>query len=138
MLTFTYCIWEETDQKAEKEFELQKALVDEQATAWFIYRALDQPGAPGGASFAASFAPTGTTQGSSIRQLVGEEAFLRTGVGHTETKIIGGYDTVAEKLRQLYDWGMEGMLFAWIDPLRGIHQLEDHVIPRLKKLGLRK
>lgn len=44
---------------------------------------------------------------------------------------------MAERIRGLHQGGIESILTAFFDPVRGLHQMEDEVIPRLKKMGLR-
>ena len=42
--------------------------------------------------------------------------------------------TVAEKLRLLStEYGQDGVVLSFFDPMKGLHQLEDHVIPALIK-----
>lgn len=41
-------------------------------------------------------------------------------------------------LRELHSIGVESILTCFFDPLGGLHAMEDHIIPRLKKMGLRK
>ena len=136
VVTFAWSIWAETDAKAEQEYKLAEEMLDEHATSWFAYRSLDQPGTKAGASFAPAIADD---EEPTMRRAVGEEAFKRVGLGLQGYHMIGGYDSVAEQIRTLYaDHGQEGLLVAWFDPLRGLHQLEDHIIPRLRKMGLRK
>ena len=135
VMSFCYCIWEETDEKAEALLAEQQGMMDELATSWHLYRGLDQPGTKTGASF--SLPLGGET--ATLKQAVGAENFVRYGLGIAGRQIVGGYDSVAEHIRMLHtDYGQEGQLFCWLDPLRGIHQLEDHIIPRLRKMGLRK
>ena len=134
MLTYTYCIWAGTDQKAEEEYELQQELIDEQATSWHLFRGLDQPGSKRGASFT----PATGGEADTLIDLVGKENFVRYGLGIAGQHMVGGYDAAAEFIRTLYaEQGQEGILFSWIDPLKGLHQLSGHIIPRLKKMGLR-
>ena len=131
---FVWNVWAETDQKAEEDYERQVNLVDEGGAAWFTYRALDQPGTKGGTSFAAAISGK-----ESLRESMGEGSFALSGVGLSGVRLIGSYDTIAEEMRIMYrDYGQEGILISGIDRLEDVHQLENHVIPRLVKMGLRK
>jgi FMNH2-dependent dimethyl sulfone monooxygenase len=69
---------------------------------------------------------------------VGKEMFLRIALGIGAWQIVGGFDTVAEKIRELSSIGIESILTCFFDPLLGLHDMEDHIIPRLKKMGLRR
>ena len=132
IINYTWCVWAETDQKAEEKYKAQIDNVDEIPAAWFTYRGLDQPGTKGGSSFAA---PLST--GSTLREAVGEGNYIRNGL-LAGRAIVGGYDSVAEHMRIMRtDYGQEGFLNCWLDPLEGIHMTENHIIPRLKKMGMR-
>ena len=133
--TFTYCVWDETDALAQTEFKLHRDLLDEGAVSWLLFRGLDQPGRGAGASFVPT--PTGRPA-NTLREVVGEESFQRYGLGIGAHQLIGSYDRVAEEVRHMHEeCGLDGILFSWLDPLRGLHQLEDHVLPRLAAMGLR-
>jgi alkanesulfonate monooxygenase SsuD/methylene tetrahydromethanopterin reductase-like flavin-dependent oxidoreductase (luciferase family) len=68
---------------------------------------------------------------------MGRDMFLNYAMGLGAWKLYGSYDTVAERIRGLHDTGIESILTSFFDPVRGLHQMEDGVIPRLKKMGLR-
>jgi FMNH2-dependent dimethyl sulfone monooxygenase len=68
---------------------------------------------------------------------IGRENFLRIGFGLTAWQIVGSPKTVAEELRKLHEVGVESVLTCFVDPFRGLHAMEDDVIPLLKKMGLR-
>ena len=38
----------------------------------------------------------------------------------------------------LHESGLESLLMCFFDPQQGLHQMEDHIMPALKKMGLRK
>ena len=136
IVTFLWGVWAETDQKAEQEAQVAREMIDEHATSWFVFRSLDQPGTKAGASFAPGITDQSKT---TIHQAVGEESFASVALGLNGYHLVGGYDTVAEHIRLLHeDYGQDGILVSWLDPLLGLHQLEDHIIPRLRKMGLRK
>ena len=140
VVCFSYDIWEDTDQEAEEDYELQREMIDDLGASWWLYRALDQPGTKGGISFAAPTVGEGKlAEKPTLRTLIGEKAFAHGALGLMGRTMVGSYDTVAEHIRMLHeDAGQKGQLFSWIDPLRGIHQLEHEIMPRLKKMGLRK
>jgi len=69
---------------------------------------------------------------------IGKEAFIYFSMGMGAWKLYGSYETVAERIRELHACGVESILTNFFDPLRGLHQMEDNVIPILKKMGLRK
>jgi FMNH2-dependent dimethyl sulfone monooxygenase len=67
-----------------------------------------------------------------------KETVNRLALGFTSPQIYGSYDSVAEQLKAHNDAGLESMLVCFYDPQKGIHQMQDEIIPRLKKMGLRK
>jgi FMNH2-dependent dimethyl sulfone monooxygenase len=69
---------------------------------------------------------------------VGREQFLHIAMGIGAWWLIGSYDEVAEQVRELHRLGVESVLFSFFDPIRGLHQMEDHLLPRLRKMGLRR
>ena len=52
-------------------------------------------------------------------------------------QLIGGYDSIAEQLRALHEIGAEHVCMCFLEPREALQQLEEHIIPRLKKMGLR-
>jgi FMNH2-dependent dimethyl sulfone monooxygenase len=68
---------------------------------------------------------------------IGKQAFVSVALGITAPHVVGSYETVAEKLRALHNTGLESLLFCFFDPQQGLHQMQDHIIPILKKMGLR-
>ena len=76
-------------------------------------------------------------QGEPIREFVGEEAYVRLALGLGAAQIVGDYDTVAARLRDFAASGHQGAVLSFFDPWRGLHELEDEIIPRLRQFGLR-
>lgn len=69
---------------------------------------------------------------------VGKEMFLRIALGIGAWQITGSYESVAERIRELHEVGIESILMCFFDPLGGLHDMEDHILPIMKKMGLRK
>ncbi|MGE0859550.1 MAG: LLM class flavin-dependent oxidoreductase [Gammaproteobacteria bacterium] len=134
--TFCYSVWDANAARARAEFERHRANLDDDAVNWLLFRGLDQPGRGGGTSFAPS--PTGGPA-RSLREAVGDKSFERYGLGIGSHQLIGDYDQVAEEIRHMHrDCGLDGILFTWHDQVRGLQQLEDHILPRLRAMGLRR
>src|SRR5688572_21688930 len=68
---------------------------------------------------------------------LGKEAYLRWGVGLSAWRLCRSYETVAEQMRELHSTGIESVLTCFLDPQRGLHQVEDDLLPCLKTMGLR-
>ncbi len=69
---------------------------------------------------------------------VGEEMFLRVALGIGAWQIVGSFETVAERIRELHEVGVESILMCFFDPLGGLHHMEDEILPIMKRMGLRK
>jgi alkanesulfonate monooxygenase SsuD/methylene tetrahydromethanopterin reductase-like flavin-dependent oxidoreductase (luciferase family) len=78
-----------------------------------------------------------TWKGEPIREFVGEDTYARLALGLGAVQIVGDYDTVAARLRDLAASGHQGAVLSFFDPWRGLHELEDEIIPRLRMVGLR-
>ena len=62
----------------------------------------------------------------------------RIALGIGAWQIIGSYETVAERIRELNEVGIESILMCFFDPLGGLHHMEDEILPILKRIELRK
>jgi FMNH2-dependent dimethyl sulfone monooxygenase len=130
--TMVYVIMAETDQRAQEIVDWVESEVDKEAVNNFLFgRTLDP---------ASSFAQRYGTQLGDADEWsgIGREMFMRWAMGLSAWHIYGGYESAAEQMRQLHDVGIESILMCFFDPLRGLHQMEDDVIPLLRKMGLRK
>ena len=65
------------------------------------------------------------------------EDFLRVALGMTGYQLFGGPETVAERIRGLAEVGVDNVVVGFFDPAKGLCQMEEHVIPILKRMGLR-
>ena len=68
---------------------------------------------------------------------MGKDKYVRFALGLGAWQLFGSYQSVAEQIRELYETGLESVLVAFFDPLRGLHQMEDDLLPLLKKMNLR-
>ncbi|KAA1397756.1 LLM class flavin-dependent oxidoreductase [Aeromicrobium ginsengisoli] len=59
-------------------------------------------------------------------------------IGMTSPRLYGSPETVAEKIRALHDVGIESLFINFADPQKGLHQMQDDVLPILRKMGIRK
>ena len=80
----------------------------------------------------------GKTTGKEPWGGVGKDRYVRIALGIMSPQIVGSYETVAEKLRALHETGLESLLICFFDPQKGLHQMQDDIIPILKKMGLRR
>jgi FMNH2-dependent dimethyl sulfone monooxygenase len=68
---------------------------------------------------------------------MGEEFVRRIAAGMGGHHITGSFETVADKLQRLHSAGVEHVALCFFDPLRGVQQFGERVIPLLRERGLR-
>lgn len=68
---------------------------------------------------------------------MGKEWFRGHGLGMGGHQLFGSYERVANELADLYESGVEQVALCFFDPHRGVKEFGDHVIPLLRKRGLR-
>jgi FMNH2-dependent dimethyl sulfone monooxygenase len=130
--TMVYIIIAETDQRAAEIVKWVEDEVDKEAANSFLFnRTRDTKGS------------LLTRHGSTLTEEdewggLGKETYMRFALGLSAWHIYGGVQSVAEQMKQLHDLGLESLLTCFFDPIRGLHLMEDDVIPILKKMGLRK
>jgi FMNH2-dependent dimethyl sulfone monooxygenase len=128
--TQVYPIMARTDAEAQSIADWIAEEVDRVATMNFIDSAKRQ-------SVSQTYGWDAAQEGEDPWGGIGKERFLRMAMGIGAHQLIGGYETVAEELRQLHEAGLESVLMSFWEPRRGLHQMEDDVIPLLKRMGLR-
>lgn len=69
---------------------------------------------------------------------LGREQYLKVALGMTGFQLFGSYETVAEKMRSLSEVGVDNVVVGFFDPHRALRQMEEGVLPILKRMGLRK
>ncbi len=130
--TMCYIIMAETDQAANDVVSWVQEEVDKEAINGFIFNLLSDPNTSFSQRYGDKVDPNDEWSG------MGRDMFLNYAMGLGAWKLYGSYDTVAERIRGLREVGIESILTCFFDPIRGLHQMEDEVIPRLKKMGLRR
>jgi FMNH2-dependent dimethyl sulfone monooxygenase len=130
--TMVYVIMAETDQRAQEIVDWVEAEVDRPAVDTFLFGRTRDPRSTIIQQYGAALAPTDEWGG------IGREQYMRWAMGLSAWHIYGGYESAAEQMRALHDAGVESLLTCFFDPIRGLHQMEDDVLPLLKKMGLRR
>jgi FMNH2-dependent dimethyl sulfone monooxygenase len=128
--TMVYVVMEPTDEQAQETLKSLEDNVDRVATLNFI-RSMQSMSI--GDEFGLQNEDEEDPWGG-----VGRETFLRIALGITAWQLVGGYQSIAEQIKELSEIGLESILMCFVDPLKGLHEMEDHVIPILKDMGLRK
>jgi FMNH2-dependent dimethyl sulfone monooxygenase len=120
----SFVVMDETDEAARSTMQWLEDEIDHEAVSTFF-------GAAAGTSNAIDADESDPWLG------IGREEFLRVGLGLTGIHLTGSYETVAEQMRGLYDAGVEHICLGFFDPARGLRQMEEHMLPLLKKMNLR-
>jgi FMNH2-dependent dimethyl sulfone monooxygenase len=66
---------------------------------------------------------------------VGQEVYESIGLGQNAYHLVGSYETVALQMIDLYEAGVGQFALCFFDPLTGIQQMREHVIPFLRAKG---
>jgi FMNH2-dependent dimethyl sulfone monooxygenase len=130
--TMVYAIMAESDAAARAIVDHVEERVDREAVASFVFNRSRDPGS----SFMTRYGDIMAEEDPWLG--MGREHFMRTALGLGAWHLFGGYETVAEQIRALRAAGIESILTCFFDPLRGLHQMEDDVIPILRRMGLRR
>ena len=127
--TMIWVVPEATDQLAQEKYDWIEGEIDNEAVLNFL---ASMQGTSAEQIFGLSNPENQVPWGG-----IGKQAFVAVALGITAPHVVGSYETVAEKLRALNATGLESLLFCFFDPQEGLHQMQDHIIPILKKMGLR-
>ena len=127
--TMVYVIEDSTDEGAQATKRWLEDEVDSEATLNFI-ESLKRM------SYADEFFDGGADTSDPYGG-VGKDMFLRIALGIGAWQIVGSYETVAERIRELHDVGIESILMCFFDPLGGLHHMEDAILPIMKRMNLR-
>ncbi|MFP6741740.1 MAG: hypothetical protein VCD33_08960, partial [Alphaproteobacteria bacterium] len=68
---------------------------------------------------------------------LGRDQYHKVALGMTGFQLFGDYQTVAEKMRSLREVGVDNVVVGFFDPHRALRQMEEHILPILKRMGLR-
>ena len=128
--TMVYVIEDSTDARAQATKQWLEDEVDSEATLNFIDSMKRM-------SYAEEFFKGGADISDPYGG-VGKDMFLRIALGIGAWQIIGSFETVAERIRELHEVGIESILMCFFDPLGGLHHMEDAILPLLKRMNLRK
>jgi dimethylsulfone monooxygenase len=128
--TMVYVIEDATDEGAQATKRWLEEEVDSRATLNFID---SMKRMSYGEEFFAGGADVSDPYGG-----VGKDMFLRIALGIGAWQIVGSYATVAERIRELHEVGVESILMCFFDPLGGLHHMEDAILPIMKRMNLRK
>lgn len=129
--TMVYVIIGTSDEEAQATLDWLESEVDREATINFL-DTLKR------ISYAEDYEVAKAEDDSDPWGGMGREMFLRIALGIGAHRIVGSPETVAEQLRELHSTGIESMLLCFFDPLRGLHDMEDSVLPILEGMNLRR
>lgn len=121
----SYLVMEDTDAEAERVVDWLKSELDKSAIENFIH---------GATGTSADVSPDDDDPWLGVPQ----EQWESFGLGLTGYQLFGSYETVAERIRALHETGVEHVCLGFLEPKRGLQQMEEHVLPILRKMNLRK
>jgi FMNH2-dependent dimethyl sulfone monooxygenase len=78
---------------------------------------------------------SGSASGSTMT--LNDEHLRKFGLGIGGYQLVGSYETVADKLKELRDGGVEHVALGFWDPRNSVDNFGDHIIPLLRERGLR-
>ena len=121
-----YCVIEETDAEAARTVQWLEENADTQAVRFYMHQVV------------------GTSNEMEIGDEtdpyagLGRDQFYKVALGMSGYQLFGGYETVAEKMRGLSEVGVDNLVIGFFDPRRALGQMEEHIIPILRRMGLRR
>ena len=121
-----YCVMEESDAEAARTVQWMEENADTQAVRFYMHQVVGTSNEMGIADEDDCYAGLGRDQ------------FYKVALGMSGYQFFGGYETVAEKMRALNEVGVDNLVIGFFDPPRALRQMEDHVIPILRRMGLRR
>lgn len=66
---------------------------------------------------------------------IGKEHYEEMGMGMGAYQLFGTYESVADQLIELYHDGVGQFALCFLDPIRGVQQMKEHVLPILRSRG---
>ena len=121
-----YSVIEETDAEAARTVEWLEEEADREAIRYYMHAVAGS----------ASEMEMGDDDDPYVG--LGRDQFLKVALGMTGYQLFGGYETVAEKMRGLHEVGVDNIVVGFFDPGKALAQMEQRVIPILKRMGVRK
>lgn len=131
-----YVVMEETDEAAREKTEWMRAEIDREAIRTWLQRSGHVLN-----SQAATLDETkiGAAREGSLDEDpylgIGQKEYESLGMGMGAYQLFGSYETVADQLIELYESGVEQFALCFFEPLRGVQQMRDHVLPILRARG---
>ena len=66
---------------------------------------------------------------------IGKDWYESLGMGMGAYQLFGSYDTVANQLIDLYEAGVDQVALCFFDPHKGVRQVREQILPRLRARG---
>ena len=112
-----YCVMEDSDEEAARTVQWMEENADHEAVRFYMHQVV-------GTSNEMEFGDE-----RDLYAGLGRDQFHKVALGMTGYQFFGGYETVAEKMRELSEVGVDNLVIGFFDPKRALRQMEEHVIP---------
>ena len=131
----TYVIMGETDAQAQETLEQVRSEIDRESIRTWLIRSGHVMNSEA-ARLSGEQIGSGRSDADEDPFLgVGQRVYESIGLGQNAYHLVGSYRTVADRLIDLYEAGVGQFALCFFDPLLGVSQMRDHVIPLLRERG---
>ncbi|MFF1690188.1 MULTISPECIES: LLM class flavin-dependent oxidoreductase [unclassified Streptomyces] len=131
-----YVVMDESDAKALDTVEWMKSQIDDEALQTWLLRAGHVLNSERQQLDADQVGTARTEEAKTDPYLgIGQKFYESLGLGMGAYRLFGSYETVAHQMIDLYEAGVEQVALCFFDPLKGVQQMREHVIPLLRARG---
>jgi FMNH2-dependent dimethyl sulfone monooxygenase len=131
-----YVVMDESDSKALETVEWMKSQIDNAALQTWLIRAGQVLNSERSTIKEGTFGIGRSNDLDEDRYLgIGKEQYEALGMGMGAYQLFGSYETVANQLVDLYGVGVEQVALCFFDPLKGVQQVREHLLPLLRERG---
>lgn len=131
----TYVIMGETDAQAHEVLERVRSEIDREAIRTWLIRSGHVMNSETKVLDAGQIGAQRDDSAEDPYLGVGKAVYESIGLGQNAYHLVGSYETVADQMADLYEAGVGQFALCFFDPLTGIRQMRDHVIPLLRAKG---
>ncbi|UUW91424.1 LLM class flavin-dependent oxidoreductase [Pimelobacter simplex] len=131
-----YVVMDESDAAAAETVEWMTEEIDHEALRTWLVRAGHVLNSEKAVITEGSFGDGRDERLDEDRYLgIGKDWYESLGMGMGAYQLFGSYDTVADQLVDLYEAGVDQVALCFFDPHKGVQQVRDQILPRLRARG---